>query len=173
MIIRKPFAFLIKNFRKIHIVLLLIGLFVLYKTMDTVGFVNEFMKFGTYDLYADPITNHISFWMNFCVFLMIIGSSSLLFLLLYKKKPWKTYLIPIITYVLLFLVLSMMKSFFRTYTEMVDVTDLRLSRDLLMIFLVGQMPALGIFVIRIFGLDVKKFDFNSDILKLNISVDII
>ena len=49
MIIRKPYAFLIKNFRKIHIALLLIGLFILYKTIDTVGFVNDFMQYGIYD----------------------------------------------------------------------------------------------------------------------------
>ena len=169
MIIRKPYAFLIKNFRKIHILLLLIGLFILYKTIDTANFVNEFMKFGTYDLYANPITNHISGWVNLSIFLMIVGSVSLLILLLYKKKPWKTYLIPIVTYILLFFVLSMIKSFFGTYTESVDVTDLRLSRDLLMIFLAGQLPALGVFIIRIFGLDVKKFDFNADLEFLDLS----
>ena len=169
MIIRKPYAFLIKNFRKIHIALLLLGLFVLYKTVDTASFVNEFMRFGTYDLYADPITNHVSSLTILFIFVIIIGSVSLLSLLLHKKKPWKTYLIPIITYVLLFFVLMMIKSFFRTYTESVDAADLRLARDLLMIMLVGQLPALGVFIMRIFGLDVKKFDFNSDLEMLDLS----
>ena len=169
MIIRKPYAFLIKNFRKIHIALLLFGLFVLYKTIDTAGFVNDFMRYGTYDLYADPITNHISSLMMFFIFIMIVGSVSLLFLLLHKKKPWKTYLVPIVVYVVLFFILSMIKSFFHTYTESVDAANLRLSRDLLMIILAGQLPALGIFVMRIFGLDVKKFDFNSDLESLDLS----
>ena len=127
------------------------------------------MRYGTYDLYADPITNHISSLMMFFIFIMIVGSVSLLFLLLHKKKPWKTYLVPIIVYVVLFFILSMIKSFFHTYTESVDATNLRLSRDLLMIILAGQLPALGIFVMRIFGLDVKKFDFNSDLESLDLS----
>ena len=169
MIIRKPYAFLIKNFRNIHIALLIMGLFVLYKTFDTVSFVNEFMRYGTYDLYADPITNHISFFMQFFIFLMIAGSIALLFLLLHKKKPWKTYLIPVVTYVALLFVLAMIKGFFGTYTEVVDPANLRLSRDLLMIFMVAQLPSLGVFVIRIFGLDVKKFDFNSDLEMLDLS----
>ena len=57
MIIRKPYAFLIKNFKRIHIVLLLLSLFVAYKVFDVSSFVNEFMKFGTYDYFKDPITN--------------------------------------------------------------------------------------------------------------------
>ena len=169
MIIRKPYAFLIKNFRKIHIALLIIGLFVFYKTINTAGFVNEFMRLGTYDLYANPITKHISSLMQIGLYIEIAGSVSLLFLLLHKKKPWKTYLVPVITYTVLLFVLMMIKSFFRTYTEVVDVTDLRLSRDLLMIFMVGQLPALAVYAIRIFGLDVKKFDFNSDLEMLDLS----
>ena len=163
MIIRKPYAFLIKNFRKIHIALLLVGLFILYKTIDTAGFVNDFMRYGTYDLYADPITNHVSGLLTIFILVMLAGTAALLFLLMHKKKPWKTYLIPIVVYAVLFFVLAMIKSFFRTYTEIVDSANLLLSRDLLMIMLVGQLPAMGIFVMRIFGLDVKKFDFNADL----------
>ena len=141
MIIRKPYAFLIKNFRKIHIALLVIGLFVLYKTIDTANFVNDFMKYVTYDLYANPITKHISFFMNLGIFLMLVGSVSLLFLLMHKKKPWKTYIIPVVVYVSLFLILAMIKGFFNTYTESVEITNLRLSRDLLMILMIAQIPA--------------------------------
>lgn len=169
MIIRKPYAFLIKNFRKIHVALLLIGLYILYKTFDTVQFVNRFMDYGIYDLYADPISGHITSLMRIAILLVVAGSIALLFLLLHKKKPWKTYLIPVIVYILLFLILGMISSFFGQYTETVASTDLRLSRDLLMIFMAGQLPALGVFVIRIFGLDFKKFDFNADIEELNLS----
>jgi len=169
MIIRKPYAFLIKNFRKIHIALLVIGLFVFYKTIDTAGFVNEFMKDVVYDLYADPVTNHISSFMTLGIFIMIAGSVSLLLLLMHKKKPWKTYILPVAVYVLLFFILSMIKGFFNTYTESVDVTNLRLSRDLLMILMVAQVPAIALFGIRFFGLDVKKFDFNSDLEFLDLS----
>ena len=44
MIIRKPYAFLIKNFRKIHILLLAISLFVAYKLFDVTRFINDFMN---------------------------------------------------------------------------------------------------------------------------------
>ena len=60
MIIRKPYAFLIKNFRKIHIFLLLLCCYVYYKNMQTRSFVSEFLQLGTYDSYNEPITDYAS-----------------------------------------------------------------------------------------------------------------
>lgn len=162
MIIRKPYAFLIKNFKRIHILMLILSLFVAYKIFDVSSFVQEFMRLGTYDLYADPIGSHITFFLQLAIVLLVVGSGSLILLLRHKEKPWKAYLIPFIEYILLFFVLGMIKSFFSSYSDDVATTDLRMSRDLLMLFLFGQLPAIGIFVMRTFGLDIKKFNFNMD-----------
>ena len=162
MIIRKPYAFLIRNFKKIHIFLLVLGIFVAYKLIKISGFVNEFMRFATYDSYSDPITRYITFFTTISVFILFVGSLSLLFLLRHKNKPWKIYLIPVIEYFALLLVLSMIKSFFLNYTTEVATADLRLYKDFLMMFLIGQVPALGIFIIRGIGLDIKKFNFTND-----------
>ena len=162
MIIRKPYAFLIKNFKKIHIALLILGLFVGYKLFDVTNFVNEFMKYGTYDLYANPVSNYISFSLMISLLLISGLSGALILLLMHKKKPWKAYLIPCIEYLILFFVLIIINGFFDNYTKYVETTDLRFSRDLLVIFMLGQVPALYVFIMRAFGLDVKKFNFNSD-----------
>lgn len=162
MIFRKPYAFLIKNFKKIHIFLLILSLYIAYKLVDVNLFLNEFMQYGTYDYFSNPITNHITFWLKLALFMVMIGSAALLVLLYYKKKPWKIYLIPIVEYLLLFFVLSMVSSFFGGYSSDVETTDLRLSRDLLLIFLLGQLPAIAVFVMRVFGLDMRKFQFNTD-----------
>ena len=162
MIIRKPYAFLIKNFKKIHIFLLVLSLYVLYQLINVNNFVNEFMRLGTYDFFSDPITNHITWILTLSIILLIIGSVAILFLLNHKKKPWKIYLVPIIEYFLLLLVLGVIKSFFNSYSTDVETTDLRMSKDLLTMFLIVQLPVIGIYVMRVFGLDMKKFNFNSD-----------
>ncbi len=162
MIIRKPYAFLIKNFKKIHVVLLLLSFFVAYKLFDIAAFVGEFMSYGVYDAYSNPVSKHISFLTSVALLLLVIGTVALLMLLRHKKKPWKIYLVPLAEYLMLFFVLGMIKSFFDGYTNDIETTDLRLSRDLLMIFLVAQLPAIGIYVMRVFGLDIQKFNFNSD-----------
>lgn len=162
MIIRKPYAFLIKNFRKIHIVLLLLSIFVAYKLIDVNSFVQEFMQLGTYDTYSNPITKHITIWLQIAIIILIVGSGAIILLLRHKNKPWKIYLVPFIEYLVLFFVLSMIKNFFNGYTDAVETTDLRMSRDLLAIFLIIQLASIGIFIMRTFGLDIKKFNFNSD-----------
>ena len=162
MIIRKPYAFLIKNFKKIHIFLLILSFFVAYKIYDCNKFINEFMKLGVYDLYKDPITNHISAFMLWSIFFLFAGSGAFIILLMHKKKPWKIYLIPFIEYLSLFLILNMIKSFFASFNSDVEVTDIRFARDMLMFFMIAQLPAIGVFIIRTFGLDIKKFNFNSD-----------
>lgn len=162
MIIRKPYAFLIKNFKKIHIALLLMSVFVLYKLVGVSSFVNDYMKTGVYEAYSNPITSHITWYLSLLTFLIFLGSGALIFLLRYKKKPWKVYLVPFIEYLVLFFVLNMIKSFFVGYTYDVETTDLRMSRDLLFVFQFAQLPAIGIFVMRVFGLDVQKFSFNTD-----------
>ena len=169
MIIRKPYAFLIKNFRKIHIALLLLGSYVFYKTIRVALFVSEFMNYGVYDPYANPISKHITLLMRLSVLLMLIGSVAILFLLKHKNKPWQSYAFPAILYLLLFLVLGMIRSFFNTYTEVVDTTNLRLSADLLLIFMFSELPALAIFGMRILGIDIKAFNFKSDLDQLELS----
>ena len=162
MIIRKPYAFLIKNFRKIHIFLLVLSFFVAYKLYDVSRFVSEFTEFGTYDLYKNPITKHITIFLTIAILFLIIGSLALMFLLRHKQKPWKIYLIPVIEYFSLLFVLSMIKSFFKTYTGTVAATDLVMSKDLLFVFSILQIVSIGIFAMRILGLDIKKFNFNVD-----------
>ncbi len=162
MIIRKPYAFLIKNFKRIHVVLLLLSLFVAYKLFDVSSFVQEFMDLGVYDSYNNSISGHITFLLQIVLILIVIGSGALILLLRHKNKPWKAYLIPLIEYFALIFVLGMVKGFFNSYTDGVSSTDLRMSRDLLMIFLIAQLPAIGIFVMRTFGLDINKFSFNTD-----------
>ena len=162
MIIRKPYAFLIKNFRKIHIVLFVLSLYVAYKIIDVGHFVNQFINIGTYDLYVDPITKHITGLMMFSVFIIIIGSGAILLLLRHKGKPWKVYLVPIVFYLSLFFVLNIIKGFFSTYTIDVPTTDLRMSRDLMLIFILFQLPAMGVFLMRILGVDLSKFNFIGD-----------
>ena len=162
MIIRKPYAFLIKNFRKIHIFLLLLSLFVAYMLIDVNSFVSEFMRIEVYDAYRNPISHHITIFLLLAILLLVIGCAALLFLLIHKKKPWKVYLLPLIEYLVLFFVLMMIRNFFIGYTYDINSADLRMSRDLLVIFLLGQIPTIGIFIMRIFGLDINKFQFNID-----------
>ena len=162
MIIRKPYAFLIKNFKKVHAFLLLIGLYVLYKLFEVGSFISDFMTFGTYDYENNPITKHITIVLFIVIFIIILVSFLLVLLLKRKDKPWKIYLIPVIEYIGLFFVLNMVRNYFNHYSNNVAIADIRLSRDLLFILILGNIATLGIFGMRLLGLDLNKFHFSGD-----------
>ena len=60
MIIRKPYAFLMKYFRKIHILLLMLSIFIFYKTNTFYSFVKQYMKTGVYNPYIESVKNYAS-----------------------------------------------------------------------------------------------------------------
>ena len=162
MIIRKPYAFLIKNFKKLHMLLLALSIYVFFQINDVNSFMNTFMKLGVYDSTTDPVTRHITFLLSFSCILIFALSTSILFLLHHKKKPWKIYLFPIIEYLALFFVLEMVKGFFANYTYGIATSDLNFIRDLFSIFMIVQIVPITVFVMRVLGLDYKKFGFNLD-----------
>ena len=163
MIIRKPYAFLIKHFRKIHIFLLMLCGYIYYINMSVRSFIVDFISLGTYDSYLEPISKYINFW-SFISLIFIIGSClGLLILLKHKNKPWKLYLLPILEYSFLFVLYILIINYFNSYTgDFSSTATIRAIRDLIVMASVFQYPILLIILIRIFGVDLNKFNFKAD-----------
>ena len=162
MIIRKPYAFLIKHFKKIHLILLVLSAFVYYKNLQLSSFVTEFMSLGTYDSYNEPITRFVTGFAIISMLLISVGSIMLILLLRHKKKPWKLYVLPALEYIFMMVVFFSAKNFFDSYNGIIDQAGIRAVRDLLFISSVLQYPAMLIFLIRAVGMDLKKFNFKMD-----------
>ena len=162
MVFRKPYAFLIKNFKKIHILMLIMWAFLYYKIFLLKDFVKEFINFGTYNSSLENISNKVNIIFYFIVIVMILVSIALLILLRYKKKPWKLYLLVVLEYIVMFYVTISITSFFKTYDPVNPVSSIYLNRDILNIVSWIQYGVLIILLIRITGLDLKKFGFNND-----------
>ena len=171
MVFRKPYAFLIKNFKKIHIVMLLAWVFIYYKVFQVKDFVKEFISFGTYNSTLENINSKINIIFYLAVAFMIIVSTALLILLKHKKKPWKLYLILIAEYIFMMYAIIALSSFFKSYDPITPVSSVFFNRDILNIASWVQYVVLVILILRITGLDLKKFGFNNDqeFLELNSS----
>ena len=124
MVFRKPYAFLIKNFKKIHIVLLILCGFIYYKTMQLDSFVSEFISYLTYDSYLEPITKYTSPLFYLMAVLVIVITGSLVILLRRKEKPWKLYLIPFLDYLLLIVMFFLIQQFFTAYEGSTSTTTI-------------------------------------------------
>lgn len=162
MIIRKPYAFLIKHFKKIHILLLALSAFIYYKNLQLSSFIKEFMALGTYDAYNESITQHVTFFALTAMILLSVGSIILILLLRHKKKPWKLYIVPAFAYIFMAGVFIAAKNFFDSYNGIIDAAGIRAIRDCLFLSTVLQYPSMLIFLLRTVGVDLKKFNFQSD-----------
>ena len=162
MIIRKPYAFLIKNFKKIHIFLLILCGYIFFKNSQTRSFVSEFLNLGTYDMYNEPISRYVNFLVIIALLVVITLFIVLIILLRHKDKPWKLYLIPALEYLFMLVVFSLTTSFFNNYNTNTGTTTIRAIRDLLTISSIFEYPVILILLIRIFGVDINKFNFKTD-----------
>ena len=162
MIFRKPYAFIIKNFKKIHIVLFLLCLFLIYKTTQLNSFIKEFITYVSYDPYLEPITKYTSFFFYIIAIIVIVISAVLLSLFRRKKKPWILYIIPVFTYVILIVMFLSVQKYFVAYEGGTATATARMFRDFLNLVIIPQYVTLGILLIRILGIDLNKFSFGND-----------
>lgn len=162
MILRKPYALLIKHFQKIHLLLILICAYIFYKLTILRSFVSDFLQTESYDSYYEPISNYISFLVIIGIIAVIAIVIVLIVLLRYKKKPWKVYLFPFLLYTFMLGVLLYVRNYFVTYDEASTITAIMAGRDLLTLAYFPQYIVFVIFGVRFLGIDLKKFGFKND-----------
>lgn len=171
MIIRKPYAFLIKHFRRIHIFMLVLCAFIYYKNMQTRSFVKEFLELQSYDAFYEPITKYASILALLVLIILVALSITIIVLLRHKKKPWKLYIVPAATYAFIFIAFVLTITLFSGYDEGSGTTGIRAISDLLFMGTIPQYFVIIILLMRIFGVDLNKFDFKSDQEYLELSND--
>lgn len=169
MILRKPYAFLIKYFKVIHLILTVCVIYLISRVNGILEFYNNFIdgtvgKLGTVELFG-------SFYV-FVVIFSIILCLVILMLMRYKNKNYLFYVV-LIGY---FLVTSLLINFgidglYVIYVSSMETKTLLLTRDIIKIFSFIQYIFLVMPLVRGLGFDIKKFNFVDDLVELNIDVD--
>ena len=162
MIIRKPYAFFIKNFRKIHILLIIASIIILFKQSKVSSFTKEFIDLKTYDPNNFPITKYIPVYLLLLIILVLAGSIAITIVLQRKNKPWKLYLVPCVTYGIALIIDFIVRTYFLGYNGSETTTEVSLYRDVLIFTNLTQYISIGIFLLRVSGLDLRKFNFQLD-----------
>ncbi len=162
---------MIKYFRLIHLLLLLLAAFVIWQLNPLVNFFSSFVANG----YVASITEHMaSNYISVFVYLSLLIMFALLImmhvLLTYKKKPTKIYLMAIIYYVVLFLgILIAAHLLTGLEEELWTTTNARMYRDIATMIVIPQYFFLPFWLIRALGFNVKQFNFKADLQELNLS----
>lgn len=169
MILRKPFAILIKYFRLIHIVLTVLSFYLVYRTNLLLSFFSEYMATHNSVIGKDLTGELFNPLIYVSIFAIIVGTIIILGLMLFKKKQVKLYIYNIVTYVFVIVIYSVANSILSSLeVELVDVRSLKMIQDLLTTSFILQVISLIIVAIRATGFNIKKFDFATDLKELEI-----
>ena len=170
MILKKPYAFLVRHFRIIHGVLLIGAIFLLLKFYSIVEFFNEYISNNQKITSIDDISaKYIDGIFSFALVFVLIVAGVIMALMIYKKKPKLFYIYVMIMYVVGLVLIFILSGFlYNIQFEVPSLRIVKILRDVLYTYCALQIPIiLGTFV-RAIGFDIKKFDFKKDLLDLGI-----
>jgi len=170
MILRKPYAFLIKYFKLIHAILILPMCYLLYRTNVIFNFFQEYIGSENIVVGRDFTGELFNTWMFVLPFVTIVILGVLLGIMFYKKKPKVYYFYNILTMIAILVIYNIGYDAANTLEAQALATrTLYLNRDLFMIIMLLQGMSIILTFIRATGFDIKKFDFNKDLEDLDIT----
>ncbi len=170
MILRKPYAFLIKHFKLIHLIISACMIYLIFRTELMINFINEYINAVT-SVVGQPIVSELyNVWVIVLPIIVLVFSIILLLTMAVKNKP-KTY------YVLMIGIhVALIATYFYGYTvfykmqnTIVDLKTIKALRDVLMYCIIFQGAFSIATIVRGIGFDIKKFDFGSDLDGLELS----
>lgn len=162
MVFKKPYAFFIKYFRLINLILVCLFVYMDYKLNILRGVINS-LYLGNLTNYGS-LAQYIGFRFYFLIFLIIFIISLILLLFIKKKKPFYDYLYAIIYLVLVFIYsLSTSNLFFTLNETIVEQTSLKLYSDISFLIIIPSLYFIFKYVLIVIGFNLKKFNFTKDI----------
>ena len=168
MIFKKPYAFLIKNFKLIHVLLSVIIIFIINRFGKITGFFLDYVK-GNIRNAAGLSSSYIGSLIYLAIFIVVIFALIMFLLMKNKKKPTLFYIL-LFSYYLLLLILTSVAGGVLNSLEEITLTQQssRAYRDIYMILALPQYYFIIMSIIRGIGFDVKKFNFSKDLAELEI-----
>ncbi len=171
MILKKPYGFLIKRFRVIHIVLTLLTIYIALTSRSVLSFIRRFISNGYQVTVVDNMASeYINWTIYLTIFLVVISLIAIYVLLKSKKKPNKVYMAGIIYYIILFIGLIIASGLINGLSNSLwSTAAARTYRDIAQIIYYPQFFFIIVLGIRALGFNVKQFDFKSDLKDLEIT----
>lgn len=170
MILRKPYAFFIKIFKPVHLLLAGLVAYLIYVSTKMLSFLSDYIYSET-SVVGQNIKSRFSETALYFIPIILIVFSLLIFGIMYKKKkPFTFYIINIFLFIFVLIINIYTFNFLGVLEKtIVSVKTAKLMHDFTLINIMIESTSFIFFTIRGTGLDFKKFSFDSDISKFNIS----
>ena len=143
MVLRKPYAFLIKNFRIIHIIFALILLFVRRNFGKVVTFFSKY-EGQTFSSYSSIVLIRIDLILYLAVIVVISFAIMMLVLMKRKEKPIVLYISVLVYYIIILILMFVASNIMMCYIYIFLLVEK------LELFTIGEPPHQYIFLYREF-----------------------
>lgn len=169
MIIKKPYAFLIKKFRWIHGILFAMLVFLAIKSINIYTFFSDYATNHYYVMSSMLASEYIDLTLFVVTILAVLISALIYFILSLKNKDRKTYVFLCLYYIILFVYFIYMLSIFQNLqSKSLGIETVRAIRDISVIVSLPQIVFLFIICGRTLGFNLKQFDFKKDLEEMQI-----
>lgn len=169
MIIKKPYAFLIKKFRWIHGILFAMLVFLAVKSINIYTFFSDYATNHYYVMSSMLASEYIDLTLFVVTILAVLVSALIYFILSLKNKDRKTYVFLCLYYIILFVYFIYMLSIFQNLqSKSLGIETVRAIRDISVIVSLPQIVFLFIICGRTLGFNLKQFDFKKDLEEMQI-----
>ena len=163
MILRKPYAFLIKYFKIIHIILFLIFTYLVFQLRNIYMFFVNYVKNNNFTYFEGIANEYMNPLVFFMIILIIAFAISVYELMKKKEKPILFYKILIVYGFVLLIFWIYFRTFFTSLDKSVyDPLTIIIYRDVTAFLYYLNYFYVGFAFIRGFGFDIKRFSFDKD-----------
>ena len=171
MILRRPYAFFIKYFRVINLIMAALMAVLIYRTLVVGNFLNEYIKDYAAATNNFILGNYINFYIFLLIIIIIILTIVITSVMFVKDKPKKLYIFNLIVYLALFIMYIVDYNVMNTiHDKILDIRVSKAIRDVTFIGLGFQIISFIITLVRATGFDLKQFEFKKDLQELEIDV---
>jgi len=169
MILRKPYAILIKNFKLIHTIITVCMIYLVYRSYLIYDYIRVFMQTDMLatekDITGELFNTQMFLFPGIIMTLLIV----LLVVMIRKKKPKLFYVLNIGFYGATVVIYSYLYNQLNYIeTNISELKEVKLIHDIALILLAIQVISMILSFIRAVGLDIKKFDFGKDLMELDV-----
>ena len=163
MILRKPYALLIKYFKIIHILMFIFFGYIVFALRKIYVFFSAYAKNSNFTYIENMENQYFSAILFIFVLLLLIFGISIYLLMRRKDKPVLFYKLVIGFSVILLIAFLYYLSFFKSLSDTVpSPIQIVILRDIMLFLYLINYFFLAVSFIRGFGFDIKKFSFEKD-----------
>lgn len=169
MILRKPYAILIKYFKIIHIVMCIMFVYLVFSLRKIYFFFSNYIKAGNFTYVENMVDIYVPLIIFIIVLVLLVFSISIFLLMRKKEKPVLFYKIMIAYCIFLLIVFIYFMIFYKSLdTTVYEPLRIVVNRDISLFAYIFNFFFVIFTFIRGFGFDIKKFSFDKDKRELNL-----